>query len=106
MNHRPRYTAPMPDDLRHQLRADQHPARSVPCGHCGAKAHAACVLRKTGRHLTQLHPQRIAEWARTTACCPECQAEPGIPCRTPEGFQLPAHAVHARRYQEAEDACA
>ena len=37
MTDRPRYTAPMPDNLRHHMRAGAHPARSVPCGHCGAR---------------------------------------------------------------------
>lgn len=106
MTDRPRYTAPMPDELHHQLRAGQHPARSVPCTHCGAKAHQPCVLRKSRRPLPKPHPQRMADWARTTACCPACQVEPGIPCRTPDGFALADHAVHTRRYQEAEETCA
>lgn len=98
-----RYTAPMPPGLRHQLRAGQHPARSVPCPHCNAAAHKPCVLRKSGRRLPQPHPQRVTDWARTTACCPECQVAPGTPCRTADGHETP---VHARRYQEAEATCA
>jgi hypothetical protein len=104
MTDRPRYTAPMPDVLRHHMRAGAHPARSVPCGHCGARAHHSCVLRKSRREMSAPHPQRVTDWARTTACCPECQVEPGITCRTPAG--LPITAVHDRRVREAEETCA
>lgn len=48
--------------------------------------------------------QRLRElraWARTVACCPTCQVTPGTPCHR-NGIPLPAGAVHARRYQEAE----
>ena len=103
MTDRPRYNAPMPDVLRHQMRAGAHPARSVPCGHCGARVHSPCVLRKTGRTLPKPHPQRITDWARTTACCPECQVEPGITCHD-DGIALTA--VHGRRVQEAEETLA
>jgi hypothetical protein len=99
---KPRYAAPMPPELRHQLRAGQHPARAVACPHCGAHVHQPCQLRKSGKHLPKVHTQRIATWARATACCPECQVEPGIACRTAEGRPLPDGAVHARRQQEAE----
>lgn len=100
MTDRPRYTAPMPDDLRHHMRAGAHPARSVPCPHCGAKTHQPCHLRKTGRTLPKPHPQRLTDWARTTACCPACQVEPGIPCHD-DGRERTT--VHARRIQEAEE---
>ncbi len=95
-----RYTAPMPDSLRHQMRAGQHPARAVGCPHCGAHPHKPCALRKSGRHLPQPHQQRLDTWARTTACCPECQVEPGVSCHD-EGRAR--DTVHARRYQEAEE---
>lgn len=98
-----RYVAPMPPQLRHQMRAGHHPARSVPCPHCAARAHQPCVLRKSGRRLPQPHPQRITAWALQTACCPACQVEPGIPCHD-NGH--PRLTVHARRYQEAEATCA
>ncbi|WP_409469109.1 zinc finger domain-containing protein [Streptomyces sp. HC307] len=91
--------APMPAELRHQMRAKQRPARSVPCPHCGAAAHRPCVLRTTGRQLPQPHPQRVSEWARTVACCPDCQVEPTTPCHD-EGRARTT--VHNRRYQEAE----
>lgn len=94
------YIAPMPPQLRHQLRANHHPARSVPCPHCGAKAHQPCALRKSGRPLKDPHPQRLNAWALTTACCPECQVEPTVPCHD-EGRAR--HTVHNRRHQEAED---
>lgn len=103
MTDRPRYTAPMPDVLRHHMRAGAHPARSVPCGHCGARVHQPCVLRKTGRTLRKPHPQRLTDWARTTACCPECQVELGIPCHD-DG--IARATVHDRRVQEAEETCA
>lgn len=103
MTDHPRYTAPMPPGLRHQMRAGAHPARSVPCPHCGAKIHQPCHLRKTGRTLPQPHPQRLTDWARITACCPECQVEPGIPCHD-EGKARTT--VHDRRIQEAEETCA
>lgn len=98
-----RYVAPMPPQLRHQLRASHHPARSVPCPHCGAKAHAPCVLRKSGRHLPQPHPQRVSAWALATACCPHCQVEPGTPCHDDGRART---TVHNRRYQEAEETAA
>lgn len=106
MTDRPRYIAPMPDELHHELRAGQHPARSVPCPHCGVRAHQPCRLRKSGRLLPKPHPQRLTAWARTTACCPECQVEPGTDCRTPDGFPLADRTVHARRYQEAQETLA
>lgn len=103
MTDRPRYTAPMPAELRHQMRAGAHPARSVPCPHCEAKAHQSCRLRKSGRELPQPHPQRVTDWARTTACCPECQVEPTVPCHDDGNART---TVHARRIQEAEETLA
>jgi len=97
---KPRYVAPMPPQLRHQMRAGHHPARSVECPHCNAKAHQPCALRKSGRTLDKPHASRLVAWARTTACCPACQVEPGIPCHD-DG--IARATVHARRYQEAEE---
>jgi hypothetical protein len=94
-----RYSAPMPEELRHFMRATQHPARSVPCDHCGAHAHKPCVLRTTGRHLPQPHPQRVSAWAQLSACCPQCQVEPTVPCHEDGRAR---DTVHGRRYQEAE----
>ncbi|MFB7707958.1 hypothetical protein [Streptomyces sp. NPDC056105] len=91
--------APMPDSLRHFMRAKQHPARSVGCPHCGAAAHKPCRLRTTGRLLPEPHPQRVSAWAQTIACCPDCQVEPATPCHD-EGRARTT--VHNRRYQEAE----
>lgn len=91
--------APMPESIRHFVRAGQHPARSVPCPHCGAHAHRPCVVPSRARVLNQPHPQRISDWARTTACCPQCQVEPTVACHD-EGRARTT--VHARRYQEAE----
>ncbi|MEU8525294.1 hypothetical protein AB0C77_06775 [Streptomyces sp. NPDC048629] len=94
-----RPAAPMPVELRHYVRAGQHPARSVPCPHCGAAAHKPCRVQSNGRTLPQPHPRRISDWARDTACCPHCQVEPTTPCHD-EG--RPRTTVHTRRYQEAE----
>ncbi|MFI6033000.1 hypothetical protein ACIBBD_02220 [Streptomyces sp. NPDC051315] len=94
-----RPAAPMPDSIRHALRAKQHPARCVPCPHCGAAAHRPCVLRTRNQVLIQPHPQRVSEWAQTTACCPQCQVTPGVPCHEDGRAR---QTVHARRYQEAE----
>lgn len=94
-----RPAAPMPESLRHSLRAKQHPARSVSCPHCGAAAHRPCVLLTRNQVMTQPHPQRVSAWAQTTACCPECQVEPTTPCHEDGRVRL---SVHARRYQEAE----
>ncbi|MEU6990313.1 hypothetical protein ABZ953_06580 [Streptomyces sp. NPDC046465] len=95
--------APMPEQLRHWMRAKAHPARSVPCPHCGAAAHKPCRLRTRNGFKTEPHPQRISEWAKTTACCPACQVEPGIDCHD-DGWARAT--VHARRYQEAEETAA
>lgn len=93
--------APMPESLRHFMRAGQHPARSVPCPHCGVGQHKPCQVPSSKRVLNQPHPKRVTAWARATACCPECQVEPGVPCHH-TGRALPDGRVHARRYQEAE----
>lgn len=92
--------APMPATLRHAFRARAHPARSVPCPneHCRARPHQSCIVRVNGRVLAKPHPSRIHLWARTVACCPECQVQPGIPCHT-DGTAL--DHVHDRRIQEA-----
>lgn len=103
MTDRPRYVAPMPPALRHQMRAGHHPSRSVPCPHCGARPHHSCVLRKSGRELPEAHASRLVDWARTTACCPTCQVTPAVPCHD-DG--IPRTDIHARRYQEAEETCA
>lgn len=98
-----RPSAPMPESLRHLMRARQHPARSIPCPHCKAAAHRPCVLRKSGRILPAPHPQRVSDWAQTVACCPDCQVTPTVPCHENGRARL---AVHARRYQEAEETAA
>ncbi|MFG3510215.1 hypothetical protein ACGF5F_32485 [Streptomyces sp. NPDC047821] len=98
-----RTSAPMPDTLRHFMRAGQHPARSVPCPHCGAAAHKPCRVRATDRTLPDVHPARRSDWARTVACCPHCQVEPTIACHD---NGRPRLTVHTRRYQEAEDTAA
>jgi hypothetical protein len=73
----------------------------ITCPHCGAGPDQRCHLRTRDKTLPQPHQQRLALWAQTVACCPECEATPGEPCHL-NGAPLPAHTVHARRYQEAE----
>jgi hypothetical protein len=95
--------ADMPDTVRHFLRVNHHPARSVECPHCGAHAHRPCTTRSKRRLLTDapVHPARVTEWARATAVCPTCQVEPGVACRL-NGYALPGDHVHATRTAEAE----
>lgn len=98
-----RPAAPMPESIRHGLRANQHPARAVPCPHCGAAAHRPCRVVTRNLVLTQPHPQRVSAWAQASACCPECQVEPTTPCHEDGRART---TVHARRYQEAEETAA
>ncbi|MFC8009109.1 zinc finger domain-containing protein [Streptomyces cinereoruber] len=99
-----RRNAPMPDSIRHFMRAGQHPARSVPCPHCGAAEHRPCRILANGRILSQPHPRRTSAWAEAVACCPHCQAAPGTPCHT-DGIPL-LDDVHARRHLEAKEMAA
>ncbi|MFF4090359.1 hypothetical protein ACFYY9_26285 [Streptomyces nigra] len=98
-----RYSAPMPAEIRHFMRAGQHPARSVPCQHCGAAAHRPCTTRSKRHLLPAPHPQRVSDWAQATACCPQCQVTPEVPCHEDGRART---TVHARRYQEAEETAA
>ena len=93
----------MPDEVRILVRAPQHPARAVDCPHCGAHNRRPCTTRSGRRRLTDtpVHPQRLSAWARTTAVCPLCQVEPGIPCHL-DGHALPNGDVHPARLAEAE----
>ncbi|URN11321.1 hypothetical protein LUW77_03245 [Streptomyces radiopugnans] len=97
--------APMPAEIRSLLRAKQHPARSVPCPHCGAAEHRPCVVRANARRLPQPHPARVTAWARATAVCPACQVEPGIECHL-GGRPLRDGRVHPQREAEARRAAA
>lgn len=97
MNRQP--AAPMPDSIRHILRAKQDPARAVDCPHCGALPHRPCTTPSKRRILTNPHPQRRSNWAQTVACCPQCQVEPATPCHEDGRART---TVHARREQEAE----
>ncbi|MCX5202431.1 hypothetical protein OG897_13360 [Streptomyces sp. NBC_00237] len=96
-----RNAAPMPENLRHFMRAKAHPARSVACPHCGAHEHKPCTTISGRRILTEPHPGRRYAWARLTACCPRCQVTPTVPCHL-DGMPLAGEAVHAERYTEAE----
>lgn len=98
-------TAPMPDSIRHFMRAGQHPARAIACPHCGAGAHKPCQIPSRGAPLAQVHQQRIAARARTVACCPTCQATPTVPCHI-NGRALEGGSVHAARYTEADRSAA
>lgn len=91
------------DAVRRIVRARQHPARTVPCEHCGAQPGDPCTTRSGKRRITDApaHPSRIADWARTTACCPTCQVEPDVECHD-GGIERPGGTVHAERYAEAE----
>ncbi|NUP16599.1 MAG: hypothetical protein HOZ81_10920 [Streptomyces sp.] len=91
----------MPTTLRHAFRARAHPARSVPCPneHCRARPHQSCIVRVNGRVLKQPHASRIALWAVTVACCPECQVLQGTPCHDNGTARTD---VHPRRIQEAQ----
>lgn len=95
--------APMPDSLRHWMRAKQHPARAVDCPHCKAIARRPCTTPSKRRQLEQPHPQRVSAWAQQSACCPECQVEPGIQCHDEGRARF---TVHNRRYTKAEETAA
>ena len=95
--------APMPESLRHFMRAGHHPARAVPCTHCGAAAHKPCRVPSRDVPMSHPHEQRTAAWAQQTACCPECQVEPTTPCHDEGRARF---TVHARRYTEAEETAA
>ncbi|WP_329616425.1 hypothetical protein OG244_28260 [Streptomyces brevispora] len=97
--------APMPDSIRHFMRAGQHPARATACPHCGAAPHKPCRIPSRGVVMAQVHQQRIAARARTIACCPTCTVEPTIPCHT-NGRALENGSVHAARYTEADRSAA
>jgi hypothetical protein len=98
---------PMPDELRANLRAKQHPARAVVCPHCGAAERKPCrnLVRAHSRVRPDPHPSRIAAWAVATAVCPACQVPPGTPCHT-AGRPLHDGAVHPQRTSEAERSAA
>lgn len=100
-----RTNAPMPESLRHFMRAGKHPARAISCPHCTARAHQPCHVPSNGRVLATPHQERIAARARTVACCPTCQVEPTVPCHT-NGRELASNSVHAARYTEADRSAA
>lgn len=97
--------APMPDSVRHALRARQHPARAVRCPHCEAAPFRPCRVPVRAVVMALPHPARIAAWVQAVACCPACQVEPGVPCHE-SGRPLHDHAVHPQRTTEAERSAA
>lgn len=98
-----RYSAPMPENLRHLLRAGQHPARAVACPWCDAAEHRPCRSQSRARLLPEPHPARVSAWARQSAVCPLCQVAPGTECHL-DGRALPGGAVHPARLAEAREA--
>lgn len=76
-----------------------------PCPHCHAGIDQKCHLRTRAKQLPHPHQERVAKWAQTTACCPQCEVAPGTRCHN-DGIPLPHGTVHARRYQEAEEVAA
>lgn len=96
---------PMPESIRHSLRAAQHPARAVECPHCGAAPHRPCQSRSKTRVMPQPHPSRVSAWARSAAVCPTCQVEPEVPCHN-DGWPLHDGDVHAARESEAREVAA
>ncbi|MBV9023348.1 MAG: hypothetical protein JO362_06045 [Streptomycetaceae bacterium] len=93
---------PVPESVRHIVRATHHAARAVECPHCGAAAHQPCTTRSKRRRLTvEVHPGRITSWVVSIACCPACQVAPGTPCHS-AGRPLYGGAVHAERTTEAK----
>lgn len=75
------------------------PQLAVPCPWCHAAPGQQCATKR-GRPLrTPIHPARLAHWAITTAVCPACQVEPGIPCRNGDGERIPG--AHPQREVDA-----
>ncbi|MFI5739126.1 hypothetical protein ACIA9I_12225 [Streptomyces anulatus] len=98
-------TAPMPDSIRHFMRAGQHPARALPCPHCGVGAHKPCRIPSRGVPLAQVHQQRVDARAQMVACCPTCQVTPTVPCHA-DGRALEGGVVHPARHVEADRSAA
>ncbi|MFB6568258.1 zinc finger domain-containing protein [Streptomyces noursei] len=98
------FGVPMPAELRAGRRS-QHPARVVPCPHCGAQAGRPCTSKSKRRVMPAPHPQRVSNWAQAKACCPTCQVEPGVPCHA-GGRPLRNGDTHPRRHAEAEETAA
>lgn len=96
---------PMPEEIRAALRAKQHPARSVPCPHCGAAPYRPCRSQARTRLMPDPHPSRVTAWATATAVCPACQVPPGMPCHL-GGRALHDGHVHPQREDEARRAAA
>lgn len=87
---------PVPAEVRTTLRAARHPATIIPCRHCGAREHLPCRLRTTGQQIPTPHDTRQQDVAViTTAVCPACQVETGIPCRTSDDRPYPG--IHPQR---------
>lgn len=98
-------SAPMPDSIRHVLRAKQHPARAISCPKCSAGEHRPCTTPSKKHLLPQPHPARVSAWVRESAVCSTCQVAPGTPCHL-DGRELRDGAVHAARETEAQEMAA
>jgi hypothetical protein len=92
--------APMPESLRHFMRAGHHPARGIACPWCHVAAHKPCQVPSNGKQPNQVHQQRMAAWAQLVACCTTCQVTPEVPCHE-DGRAFEDGRVHAARYGEA-----
>lgn len=93
--------APMPESLRHFMRAGHHPARGIACPWCRVGAHKPCQVPSNGKQPNQVHQQRMGAWAQLVAVCTTCQVAPTVPCHA-DGQVLADNSVHASRYAEAE----
>jgi hypothetical protein len=94
------FGVPMPAELRQWQKSQQHPARSVPCAHCGAAEGRPCRSQNRTRQMPQPHPSRVTAWATATAVCPACQVEPTVPCHI-DGMPFRTSHVHPQRETEA-----
>ena len=88
---------PMPPEIRAGLRAVHHPARAVPCPHCGAAEHRPCRAPSRRRLMRDPHPSRVTAWTVSTRSCPTCGAPAGEDCRAGD---RPMTDTHPARTEE------
>lgn len=94
---------PLPAAVAAVLTKIRHPARTITCPHCRARAGAPCHAG-TARPLAdhRPHPSRIDAWATAVAPCPECRVPAGTGCQ--EIGQPYPHGAHRSRVRAAEQA--
>jgi len=85
--------APAPDGIRHVVRAPHHPARAMPCPHCGAHEHQPCTTVSRRHRKTEPCPSRITTWVTAVAACPTRRAGPGEPCHHDDTHRRTAAAT-------------